>query len=435
MARFDAALPDRDQADVAPPPTRGLEAARALIGTADRVPVETDTAKSGAATEDTGILSGHCSEEDLRKLFPGKDLHFMSLKGVPYIIKRMEETKDGERQEYCFEPRSVGDMFALTPAEPEWLVEGMLTAHGTSLMASEPRAGKTTTAKTLSVCAALGAPFLGLETPSEGTCSLLFLHEEDYAQTVAWYRKAVEPLESGQQEKVGTRVFVHHGPIRNPKAALEHLAYTIRGFELGLVVLDTLQHWAGIRDITNYSEVAEILRELGDVAQAEGCHIMVTGHTRKQAAEGLVMNTFDEVLGSRAMGGGTDTTIVIRRGRGRGEGGDGDLRTFATSQRYGATEKLSLSLDPDSGMVIRKGTVLETTIQSRRDRILGQLVEGEPTTIGELKRAFGVSGESSRWVGRTLRALREDELVLRSGSGKRSDPYGYALVPAPKAQS
>ena len=118
----------------------------------------------------------------------------------------------------------------------------------------------------------------------------------------------------------GEPLFFHFG--LPPAKALEQIDALVAETGAGLVVIDTLQKLARIRDLNDYSQVTNTLVSLLDVARKRNCHIMLLHHVGKmEHSEG------DEVLGSTALLAAVDTAIFLKK---REQG-----RTLSTIQRYG----------------------------------------------------------------------------------------------------
>jgi len=284
-------------------------------------------------------------------------------------------------------------------AGPEWIVEGLLSCGGLSVLAGRPKAGKSTFARVLAVAVAQGRPFLG-RAVRQGPVILMSLEGQvrDVARSLGQLGlRPEDPLfvATGGDLKQVIEWAKSHRPI--------------------LVVIDTLGKLLKIRDFADYGPVLEALGGALALAREFGAHVLLLHHAPKGSDS---RDPVDAPLGSVAISGTADTILHLKK---RPDG----TRTLAAIQRVG--EEL-----PESVVVLREDGWLElvgtkTEIQARQGAgmILDFLrTHGEATRQEILE---GIQGEAAAKV-RALDLLVREGRVVRTGTGKRGDPFRFTLA-------
>ncbi len=301
--------------------------------------------------------------------------------------------------------------FALAPlgqllAEPEeqaaWLVDGLLPAGGVSLLAAKPKVGKSTLARNMALAVTRGVPFLGRAT-TRGAVVYLAL-EEKRAEVARHFRRLGATPEDP--------VFVHVGAA--PEEALAALQTAVADHRPALVIIDPLLRLVRVRDANDYAEVTRALEPLLTLARESGAHLVLVHHLGKGERQGG-----DAILGSTALFGAVDTAILLRRHQ-------DSARTLESIQRYGEDMPESvLVLDEERGAVRLAGTVQERKQEEAKQTIRDALAQvAEAMTEPEIREATGLQ---ATLLALALRALVAEGSVVRSGAGRRGDPYRYAL--------
>jgi hypothetical protein len=291
-----------------------------------------------------------------------------------------------------------------------WLVDGILLAGGVSLVAAKPKVGKSTLARSLCAAVAEGKPWLGREV-MQGAAFYLGFEEKREEVTRHFRSLTVHP---------SAPLFVY---VDLPPAdAFVRLRQSVEEKRPVLIVVDGLYRLVRVNDESGYAEVYGKLEPLVKLARESGAHVLMTHHEGKRA-HGL--DGQDGVLGSTALVGSVDTTLVIRRH------GDSGRRTIRSTQRYGPDlEESVLELDT-SGLVLLGETRHTDELEQAQNLILEVLADNGPCTE---KPADGRPGLRALVVGATttaltqaLRQLWTANLVTRTGRGLRGDPYVYSL--------
>jgi hypothetical protein len=299
----------------------------------------------------------------------------------------------------------VTDLLAEPERETEYLVEGLLIDGGTSLVAAKPKVGKSTLAQNLAFSVARGEPFLGRPTRRG---SVLYLALEEKRSEL---RRHFEMMGARNGDEIAFYV------SRAPDAAFEWLRAEVVKRKPVLIVVDTFQRFARLRDINDYAGVTNALYPLTHLARESGAHLMLTHHAKKSDGK-----DGDAVLGSTGIFGAVDTLLEMRRSDG--------VRSLSSIQRYGEDlESTIVALDPDTYRVAAQGSATE----ANRKRIETAMLEHlKSATEGESREGLFAAVEGSTTVKvSALKALIESDRISRSGEGKRSSPFLYSCFPVP----
>ena len=300
---------------------------------------------------------------------------------------------------------ALGDVLNEPEEELDWLVDDMLPAGGFSMMTSKPKAGKSTLARCLAVAIAQGQPWLGRNVVRGGVIYVAL--EEKRAEVCRHFRLM------GARETDPIHLFIDQAP----QDAFKRLEMEVRARKPALVIIDPLFRFTRISDGNDYAQTTAALEPLLGLARKSGTHVLVTHHSKKSGGmDG------DEVLGSTALFGAVDCLISLRRSN--------TSRTAYTQQRYGTDmEEVVLALDDETRWIEVKGTRTEADERAVGEAILDFLgTQTQPATEPEITNT--VEGRTGL-IRRALRALVEAQQIVRTGQGKRNDPYRYScfLVP------
>jgi hypothetical protein len=308
--------------------------------------------------------------------------------------------------------REFSFFFSLTPlgalvAEPEeavqWLVDGLLPTGGVSLLAAKPKVGKSTLARNLALCVARGASFLGRAT-AQGAVVYLAL-EEKRAEVARHFRRM------GATAEAPLPVYVHVGAA--PEEAMAALAAAVAAHRPVLVIIDPLLRLVRLRDANDYAEVTRALEPVVELARQSGAHLLLVHHLAKGERAGG-----DAILGSTALFGAVDTALLLRRH-------PDQSRTIESIQRYGEDLAESvLTLDEATGTVQLAGTVAERRQRDAEEAVLAVL-SAQPAaelTEPEIREATEMKGLV---VSQALRALVACGVVVKTGAGRKGDPFRY----------
>jgi predicted ATP-dependent serine protease len=306
----------------------------------------------------------------------------------------------GKNLELPFE--RLSDMLASAPDEPEWLWEGFLVPGAITLVAAKPKVGKSTLVMGLIPRLLAGEPFLGLETRK----TVAILLTEENGQTIVEKARQF----GGPEAELLRYAQVATVPwYRIVESAARHASAV--GSEL--IVVDTLNTWAGLRGEAENAAgaVLNIVRPL-KVAAAGGLAILVVAHHRKSGGV-----HWDAIRGSNALAGTVDIIIDVERST-LGP----TTRILKAVSRFRSTpDELVVELDGDDYRVLGNAAVA----RSERDaeEILDAVRMLGTPTVDELSDATGIPEQTLR---RRLRAL--GDRVSSSGSGRKADPVRWSVA-------
>ncbi|OWY71576.1 hypothetical protein B7486_07765 [cyanobacterium TDX16] len=317
--------------------------------------------------------------------------------------------------------RATGTVFRFTTLddlllEPDedipFVVQDLLPTGGSSILAGEPKAGKSTLARTLILSVATGHDFCG-RTVVKGP--VIYLALEDKRAEVQRQLKSMRGAWNGDCEPI----LIHVGPApTDPSEGIELLEAAIREHKPVLVVIDVLHRFTRIGQTNDYGEVSTAMEKVNDLSRRTNCHIMALHHVGKSREKSGI----DRILGSTAFAGAVDSALFYTR--------SSKARQLEASHlRYGTElPKTCMKLDRESGLVLPDGLVAERKDEGLKDQILGVLGKQATMTQDEVRTALG--GDTAE-TSRVLRRLVAADDVVRSGKGVKGDPHKYSLPVPP----
>jgi 5S rRNA maturation endonuclease (ribonuclease M5) len=199
---------------------------------------------------------------------------------------------------------SLSQLLSEAPERPEYVWFGYLAKGAVTELAAKPKVGKTHLALQIAASVTKGYEVLDHATY---TCPVLYLTEQGRTSYASQARK----LKLGADWHVLLRASVRSLEW-DQVGELVH-AYVTQ-HHVGLVIVDTLSDWAGLRGDDENSAGAALaaMAPLRHIAEA-GCAVLAVRHERKGTAE-----IGEASRGSSAFGGAMDILLSLRRTRGRG---------------------------------------------------------------------------------------------------------------------
>jgi hypothetical protein len=185
-----------------------------------------------------------------------------------------------------------------------------------------------------------------------------------------------------------------------------------------LVIIDTLFRLTRVRDVNAYSDVTQALDPLLAVARDLGAHVMLLHHSPK----GDPRQAVEAALGSIAITGTVDTIIAMRK--------TDHYRTIISEGREGAgsTKRLPSPSTRRPGASPLGSRVRKPTRREPPTAIL-EWLGTQTDTVEERAIHDAVDGRKATKE-RALRRLFDEGKIIRTGGGKRGDPYLYAVSPS-----
>jgi hypothetical protein len=198
----------------------------------------------------------------------------------------------------AFELKKIGQLYE-DKTEVEWLVEGLLTKGGVSLMSADPKAGKSTLVRQLMRDVLRGSLFLNRRC-KQGQVYYFAIEEQIQVINASFKRLGVTAEDD---------LFVHVGdPLtENGFKDFKELIVSQRP---ALAVIDTLFDLLEVESENNYKEVKRGLRAIRQIARESGTHILLVHHSSKQMKDDKRRGN-RAILGSQAIAGGVDTVIIL----------------------------------------------------------------------------------------------------------------------------
>lgn len=179
----------------------------------------------------------------------------------------------------------------------EWLCDRFLSVGGISIIAGDPKAGKSTLIRQLTKSVARGEDFLGRPT-KQGTVFCMSLEEQE-----GLLKSQFKALGVTDKDPIRIHVGSPDGDLANVLLTLED---ELDREKVALLVIDTFQLGLGINDLFNYTEVTKAIQPFRDLARNTGCHILMIHHTSKAGIG------FNAISGSKAIFGAVDTAMIMK---------------------------------------------------------------------------------------------------------------------------
>ena len=242
-----------------------------------------------------------------------------------------------KEQHEPFKTINVAEFISKAPEEYPFLIHDLILDVGASIVAGDPKTGKSTFARQLAACVVDRIPFLGREIIRPG--SVIYLNLEGNEIVVQKHFAALAPKQiHGRLQILSQRM------PDNYADGLARLKATINQFpEVRLVVVDTIIKLFRIPETgnDNYVQVSKALEDLEALAKEVGIHIMAIGHVKKRSS----VDVGKGIIGSVSYRAGTDTNIIIWR-----EGKMNGPRLIQSEGRGwpGIAEETYLELDRDT---------------------------------------------------------------------------------------
>ena len=173
-----------------------------------------------------------------------------------------------------------------------WIVDNLLVRGGISILVAQPKSGKTTFALQLSKSIARGTKALNEFDVEKGTVIYLALEEN----LQHFQAKLIE-----SDFKESDNISVQIGS--RDRYVADKFRSTMENLKPDFLVIDTFGLFFDIKDLNEYVQVNQVLKDLRSIARDLDIHIMLVHHANK-SGEGT-----KSIMGSNAIRGGVDAAI------------------------------------------------------------------------------------------------------------------------------
>lgn len=212
----------------------------------------------------------------------------------------------------AFKLQRIGELYE-DKTEVEWLVDGLLSGGGLSVLSGDPKTGKSTLVRQLITSILRGNKFLGRQC-KQGPVHYYAMEEHKQVINSSFKRLGVRPDDN---------LFVHVGDVLTENS-FNDFRDIILETRPALAAVDTLFDFLNVSSVDNYYEVKRELKKLRQVARDSGTHIICVHHNSKGSKDDKRRGN-RAILGSNAIAGGMDTIMIVEC--------EGEERIITTSGR------------------------------------------------------------------------------------------------------
>jgi len=310
----------------------------------------------------------------------------------------------GEAVEIKF--MSPAELRASVPEEPPWIVHGYIADGAMTILAGKPKAGKSTFS-------------LALIDAIANRASNYFGHAINGGPVVYVSEEGAATLShkaGGGDIRFATRDSAWPRP--DWETLITAAVREAKRVSARLIAVDTFAAWAGLGPESE-KDAGAIQRAMEPLVQATrtGLAVLLVVHTRKGGGE-----DGEGIRGSSALAGAADIILELDRV----QGAPPRQRKLLSLSRYPQTPGV-LVIEHDAttgawsviGEGADRGDAREIT---DRAALMAALDHDETLTRQELEQAMG--SPERQWH-TTIERLIETGAVIKTGAGKKGDPYRY----------
>lgn len=188
-----------------------------------------------------------------------------------------------------------------SPTPTPFIVDGLFTQGGLSVLGAKPKVGKSSLARYLAVAVAKGTDFLG-RISTQGDVLLCSLEDP-----LSHVDNCLGALGYDRERDGKIHIVTEVSPDRNEsiRAIRDELESSPN---IRLVIIDHLAEFLNVADLSEYMPVHTGFKAIRDLARAfPHVHILTLAHAKKIRTD----DPFDGYLGSTAIRGIPDTTVVL----------------------------------------------------------------------------------------------------------------------------
>jgi len=309
------------------------------------------------------------------------------------------------------EMENANDMLDEEPKEQTWLVEGLIPDDGASMIVAKPKVGKSTVARALAVAVARGdESFMGRRLNTHGHVFYISFKGEGTRKSI---HRELHKLTGGRKEVGRLHIFCDK---LAPGDILSRVKRSVKKHKPVLVVIDTFQALAQVKDINDYSMAAEKIKPLLELA-GDG-HILFVHHSPKNAIDGDMGSM---VQGSTVLYGLMESAVAVWRDK-----DDRRVRFLMAEGREVELEPVVMNLNPET----HEPTLGRTRKEMNEMDADGELVARLNAAGGEMKLRDLTHGRDSPAVEASLNRLLTAGALVQEGTGKPYDAVRVRVVTA-----
>jgi len=227
------------------------------------------------------------------------------IEGTPSISEQMPDPGEIESVIPTFDVMTLKQLKEMPPIK--WLVDGLMTRHGFSVMYGQPGCGKTFLALDLALCVASGRDFHGMDT-EQG--NVLYIVGEGIGGIGKRVNAWTDNRGAGVAEAelpfwvLPTAVnFTKQDEIEKLLATIEKLEQKHGSFSM--VVIDTVARSLLGADENSATDMGKFVKSCDIVKEHCGCAVLAIHHSGKDSSKGM--------RGSSALMGAVDTAIKVKK--------------------------------------------------------------------------------------------------------------------------
>jgi len=322
-------------------------------------------------------------------------------------LKGMVSAPPASASNSGFAPLLLSQLFdEPEPLEPEWVLEDILSRGSLTALVAKPKVGKTTIAYELAVKVSQGRPYLGRAT-RHGKVLLLAVEEHRREVKRRLRNLGVEQLDA---------IHIHAGPLTDSPDALHALRSYIEQHDIILVIIDTLNAFWSVSEENDAGAVTQAIKPLLQLARETNAAVLLIHHARKSEGD-----HGDEIRGSGALFSLLDVALILKR------------HDVETQRKLSIISRFS-EAPPELILELREhgheclGDPAAVGKVARLTKLAGVLGI-TPTDAKALAVKAGIPVKAAYTL---LDLLAEQGKAVRSGTGKRGDPFRFVSVSSPK---
>jgi hypothetical protein len=300
-----------------------------------------------------------------------------------------------------FTPMSLAQLLdEPEPLEPEWTLEDILATESLAAIVSKPKVGKSTLVYEFGVAVTQGRTFLGRAT-KRGNVLILAVEENRRDVKRRLRNLGVDQLDA---------MHLHIGVLTDTPDTIYALAGFIKQHNIVLVIFDTLNSFWSVSDENDAGAVTQAIKPLLQLARDSSATILLIHHSRKAEGE-----YGDEIRGSGALFSLLDTALILKR------------HTVDTQRRLSIISRYSES-PPELLLELREHGYesLGDPAASSKAAKLAKMADALTSTPAEAKALAAKAGLPMKSAYTLLDLLRQRERAVRSGTGKKGDPFLFS---------